>query len=72
MGPETLRQASKYEQAFDFYLHRNFGDALDILRALAEVSPDDPVVALLTRKCLAFIAEPPPPQWNGATALDSK
>ena len=72
VGPETIRQATKYEQAFDFYLHRDFGDALEILKELDTEQPDDPVVALLSRKCKQFLLKPPPPNWNGATALDEK
>ncbi|MBT5514723.1 MAG: hypothetical protein HOK25_11650 [Rhodospirillaceae bacterium] len=72
VGPDVLRRASKYEQAFDFYLHRDFSDALSILDELTEEQPDDPVVALLSGKCRNFISTPPPPSWNGATALDEK
>lgn len=72
VGPEVLQRASKYGQAFDFYLHRDFDDALEILDALTAEQPDDPVVALLAGKCRAFMAPPPPDGWNGATALDEK
>ncbi len=70
VGKDTLKRASKYEQAFDFYLHRDFSDALFILGKLDKEQPNDPVVALLTRKCQAFIDNPPPASWNGATVLD--
>jgi adenylate cyclase len=72
VGKDTLKRASKYEQAFDFYLHRDFSDALFILGKLDKEQPNDPVVALLTRKCQAFIDNPPPASWNGATVLDEK
>lgn len=72
VGKETLKRASRYEQAFDFYLHRDFEDALYILGKLDEEQPDDAVVTLLTKKCKNFIANPPPPEWNGATVLDDK
>lgn len=69
---EMVRRASKYEQAFDFYLHRDFADALVILGELDLDQPGDPVVSLLSSKCQKFVLEPPPPAWNGATALDEK
>lgn len=72
VGPEVIKRASKYEQAFDFYLHRDFGDALVVLEKLTVEQPDDPVVALLVRKCRVFLDTPPPPTWNGATVLDEK
>lgn len=72
VGKDALKMASRYEQAFDFYLHRDFSDALYILGQLDEDHPNDPVIALLTKKCEGFIANPPPSNWNGATALDEK
>lgn len=72
VGADVLRRAVKYEQAFDFYLHRDFDDALAQLGELAAEVPDDPVVALLSEKCRGYIAEPPPASWNGATQLDKK
>lgn len=72
VGPDVIKRASKYEQAFDFYLHRDFSDALYVLDGLASEQPDDPVVALLTRKCRDFLETPPPVSWNGATVLDEK
>ena len=72
VGADTMRRAGKYEQAFDFYLHRDFADALTILDELRAEQPDDPVVALLTGKCRRYLSEPPSPDWNGATNLDEK
>jgi adenylate cyclase len=72
VGADMLKLASKYEQAFDFYLHRDFADALYILDQLAEIYPDDAVVAQLRVKCTDFRENPPSPEWNGATVLDKK
>lgn len=72
VNPHTIERASKYEQAFDFYLHRDFKDALNILDRLTAEDPSDPVVSRLSRICREFVAEPPPPSWNGATSLDEK
>ncbi|WNK01263.1 adenylate/guanylate cyclase domain-containing protein [Thalassospiraceae bacterium LMO-JJ14] len=72
VGADMIKLASKYEQAFDFYLHRDFADALFILDQLAGQYPDDAVVAQLRAKCRSFAETPPPPSWNGATVLDEK
>lgn len=72
VGADMMKLASKYEQAFDFYLHRDFADALFILDQLAGQYPDDAVVAQLRVKCRSFAETPPPPSWNGATVLDEK
>ena len=72
VGKETLQRSSKYEQAFDFYLHREFDDALYMLNQLSTSDPDDPVSKLLAEKCRGFLSNPPPQNWNGATRLDTK
>jgi len=43
-----------------------------ILDDLMEKTTNDPVVAILSRKCRAFLAEPAPPDCDGATTLDEK
>lgn len=72
VGTDNMRRLSSYEQAFDFYLHRDFSDALKILDELQIAIPDDPVVNLLSAKCREFLSAPPPPDWNGATRLEKK
>ena len=72
VGEDTIRLASKYEQAFDFYLHRDFDDALAILEELAKTSPGDAVVATLMGKCRELHENPPDSSWNGVTVLDAK
>lgn len=72
VGDSTIRAASKYEQAFDFYIHRDFSDALRVLDDLAEIRPDDPVVAQLRDKCRKYVAAEPDGNWTGTTKLDEK
>ncbi len=72
VGPETVKWASQYEQAFDFYLHRDFPDAITVLEGLIDALPDDRVIAKLLEKCRAYAVTPPPPEWDGSTALDEK
>ncbi|MBO6946732.1 MAG: hypothetical protein JJ855_02040 [Rhodospirillales bacterium] len=72
VGEDAIRLASKYEQAFDFYLHRDFDDALRLLDELAETAPDDVVVAKLREKCRDLVENPPGNDWNGVTVLDEK
>jgi len=47
--------------ALGFYLHQDFQDALAILDDLMGKPPNDPVVALLSRKYRAFLASLAPP-----------
>jgi adenylate cyclase len=72
IGDERMQQASRYEEAFDFYLHRDFELAVDILQKLHDQTPDDGAVAVLLEKCRRYAETPPGPDWNGVTAIDSK
>jgi adenylate cyclase len=72
VGHEVLKSASKYEEAFDFYLHRDFSDAMGILDQLAVESPEDGVVNALREKCRYYLDAPPPASWNGVTAIKEK
>ena len=57
-----------YEAALDAYLARSFGQALDLLRALA----DDPPSRVLGARCRAFLAQPPADDWNGVHVAAEK
>jgi adenylate cyclase len=72
IGGDAIRRAVKYEQAFDFYLHRDFEDAVNILEGLNDSAPEDYVVEKLLERCRRFIVEPPDRKWDGSTALDEK
>ncbi|MGJ3261149.1 MAG: adenylate/guanylate cyclase domain-containing protein [Rhodospirillales bacterium] len=72
VGDEATRLASKYEQAFDFYIHRDFDDALRVLDELSEAAPEDPVIAQLREKCRGYVTIPPGNDWSGTTRLDAK
>jgi adenylate cyclase len=54
-------QVSIYEEAFELYLARKFGDSLDLLKTI----PEDPPAQALSKRCLLFIETPPNPSWLG-------
>ena len=58
-----------YEKAFAAYLARNFDQAIALARLSAE---DDPPSAVLIERCRVFLREPPPPDWKGVHAAESK
>ena len=69
---EAMHCASKYETAFDHYLHRDFDDAVAILAVLETDHPNDPVVRQLLAKCRHFLSDNPNKDWSGSTSLDRK
>ncbi|MEI9898226.1 MAG: adenylate/guanylate cyclase domain-containing protein [Chthoniobacter sp.] len=62
-GEAVERRAivTAYEQAFAAYGAREFARAIDILRQ----QPEDAPSAKLLERCRAFLADPPPPGWDG-------
>lgn len=72
IGTEQLKRASKYEEAFDFYLHREFSHASEILDALSKEAPEDGVVQSLKTRCEHYLKTPPPASWNGVTTISQK
>lgn len=52
--------ARRYEAAFAAYQERRFADALAAFNACG-----DPPSLVLAARCRAYLASPPPPQWDG-------
>jgi adenylate cyclase len=57
-----------YEEALHEYLKGSFERAL----ALAESQSGDPPSAVLAARCRLYLATPPPADWDGVYAFDSK
>ncbi len=72
VGSEELKRASKYEEAFDFYLHKEFTHAFNILDKLSKEAPNDGVVQSLMARCAHYMDTPPPASWNGVTTILQK
>jgi len=72
LSKEEIKHASSYEQAFDFYLHQDFDQAVIVLEKLKAEVPDDKVVQSLLERCQAYMKTPPPSSWNGVTRFDKK
>ncbi len=61
--------ARAYERAFDAYLARDFGDAIQILEAECEA---DTVARVLLGRCRELASSPPPEGWDGVHVATSK
>jgi adenylate cyclase len=66
-GPR-LAAARRYEEALALYLRRDFRAALAAFAAL----DGDPPSAVLAARCRAFLASPPPDDWDGRFIATSK
>lgn len=69
VSPERMAFASTYEDALRSLVSRDFHGALDRLAALDAQRPGDASVALLRERAAAFLAQPPPADWDGAFHL---
>jgi adenylate cyclase len=64
-----LRSATRYEEALRAYFGRDFARARTLL---VDLVADDAPSRVLDGRCMAMIANPPPPDWDGVYAATSK
>ncbi len=70
--PETPRHLSLYQQAFDAYLERDFGRAVELLEEAAELAPEDGPTRVLLARARDYLRQPPPEDWDGVVTKTSK
>jgi adenylate cyclase len=66
--PAWLARARKFEEGLAMYRERKFSEAM----AIFEGNPDDPPSQVYVERCELFLAEPPPPDWNGVWRMKEK
>ncbi len=77
LGPqETVdtacrQRVASYEQALDAYQDRRFSEAIQRLETLL-ARHQDPAARLLLDRCRAYLAAPPPADWDGVFTMTSK
>ena len=75
---EPARRAAKestialLDEARDLYAHARFADAGRVIATARAVDPHDAVLDVLAARCSRYELDPPPPEWQGVEALDSK
>ncbi len=67
--PDVADALARYEDALDAYRERRFDDAIGLLDAVRATLPDDGPSAVLRARCVAFLAQPPPADWDGVHEL---
>jgi predicted Zn-dependent protease len=75
-GSENMDQlkalAGQFESAFEFYLNRQWHEALDILESIKENNPNNKPISILQERCKSYLDEDPEPSWSGIVRLDAK
>lgn len=69
---EILQTAELQQNAYAHYRGRRFAAALEMYSDVAKRLPGDTLVDLYRQRCLAFIENPPPPDWDGVWVLKEK
>jgi len=69
---ERLRRRDLYEQALDRYFSRAFSEAQTQFAKLSGEAPADKASALMAARCKELAAKPPPSNWDGVFAHNTK
>ncbi|MBL9038531.1 MAG: adenylate/guanylate cyclase domain-containing protein [Archangium sp.] len=67
--PEKLQVLARYAEALVAFRARRFTEAGALLDTNLTAMPDDGPSSALKERCVAFTAEPPPPEWDGVAEL---
>jgi class 3 adenylate cyclase len=62
----------RLEEARTIYSERRFAESRRLLMEARELDPHDAVLAMLADRCRRYEIDPPPADWQGVEALDSK
>jgi len=71
-GVGSREEITKWEKAMNLYEQRYFRDALGLFKYLMEDNPDDKVAELYAKRCMEYIAYPPPENWDAVNNLTEK
>ncbi|MEW6711094.1 MAG: adenylate/guanylate cyclase domain-containing protein, partial [Candidatus Riflebacteria bacterium] len=61
-----------YHQGIDFYISREWDQAITSFNQVLKIVPDDEPAKIFIERCQKFKAEPPPEKWDGRYILKTK
>ena len=70
--PGETAYLAAWEKAFALYRERDWPGAATAFAALAKERPLDMAAQVLARRTAGFLADPPPPDWDGSAVYHSK
>ncbi len=70
--PQRMEAIARYEQGLDRFLERRFAEARQLFERTLEGDPDDGPASRYLGRCAAYEKTPPPPDWQGVYAQESK
>ncbi|PJZ69217.1 hypothetical protein CH373_14735 [Leptospira perolatii] len=73
MVTESFKETMKfYNDGLQLYKNRKFREALELFKRALEITPDDGPSKKYIGRCEAFIANPPPDDWDGVFEMKTK
>ena len=69
---EALRDTEDFARGVEEFQRGHFEKAKGIFESILKRTPDDKAVSLYVETCRAYLASPPPDDWNGAIKLTEK
>lgn len=61
-----------YEEAFEFYQKKKWGRAMEMLKKISKLMPDDLATKNLIERCEYYKKEPPEKGWDGTWVMNTK
>jgi len=74
LAPDPVRRESvaRLNAAYQLYAARDYAGALSLYAQAPADQPGAKLAALYAERCRKFLAEPPPPDWDGVTVMTEK
>jgi tetratricopeptide (TPR) repeat protein len=72
MTQQQLQLLEQYNKALALYKQRKFQEALEEFKKALQIVPDDGPSQLYVERCLEYIKNPPPEDWDGVFVMKTK
>lgn len=70
--PDIIEDLARWATAQDLYQQRRWADAVAAFSNISAARPNDTVAKIYVERCQAFVAHPPPPDWDGIRSFITK
>jgi tetratricopeptide (TPR) repeat protein len=72
MTQQQLQLLEQYNKALSLYKQRKFQEALEGFKKALQIVPEDGPSKLYVERCLEYIKNPPPEDWDGVFVMKTK
>ena len=70
--PQIIDYLPEYQKAIDFYLDKNFEEALLIFEKMQLICTNDPIISMYKERCKHFNQKGIPTDWDGVEIINEK